>query len=173
MNLCAHGSQDLRLLHVKLCSSWSQRICPHVLARRLRLPAENMAGNHSTSLAEASYFNKNLHVQRTWLKIPATRDTFPGQPRVALCHAMADANGGYAFPAAPRMDDWRRPPVDDGAVQCTHVDAAMAKASCAKLGYFQESPKWRVTWMTDMDDWLVVLKVCLRIIFPLVFGMAD
>eukprot|EP00438_Fugacium_kawagutii_P034338 Skav216693 [mRNA] locus=scaffold91:225288:226114:+ [translate_table: standard] len=28
---------------------------------------------------------------------------------------MADANGGYAFPAAPRMDDWRRPPVDDGA----------------------------------------------------------
>ena len=47
------------------------------------------------------------------------------------------ASGGYAFPAAPTMDEWRRPP-DDGAVQCTHIDAAMAKASCAKLGYFQE-----------------------------------
>jgi len=47
------------------------------------------------------------------------------------------ASGGYAFPAAPTMDEWRRPP-DDGAVQCTHIDAAMAKASCAKLGYFQD-----------------------------------
>ena len=44
------------------------------------------------------------------------------------------------------MDEWRRPP-DDGAVQCTHIDAAMAKASCAKLGYFQEK--------TSKFDWLV------------------
>ena len=43
------------------------------------------------------------------------------------------ASGGYAFPAP----EWRRPP-DDGAVQCTHIDAALAKASCARLGYFQE-----------------------------------
>ena len=56
------------------------------------------------------------------------------------------ASGGYAFPAAPTMDEWRRPP-DDGAVQCTHIDAAMAKASCAKLGYFQEK--------TSKFDWLV------------------
>lgn len=43
------------------------------------------------------------------------------------------ASGGYAFPAP----EWRRPP-DDGAVQCTHIDAALAKASCARLGYFQD-----------------------------------
>lgn len=37
-------------------------------------------------------------------------------------------------------EDWPRPPVpNDDAVQATHVDAAMAKASCAKLGYFKDS----------------------------------
>eukprot|EP00931_Biecheleriopsis_adriatica_P055676 TRINITY_DN32970_c0_g1_i1.p1 TRINITY_DN32970_c0_g1~~TRINITY_DN32970_c0_g1_i1.p1 ORF type:complete len:366 (+),score=71.05 TRINITY_DN32970_c0_g1_i1:47-1144(+) len=41
----------------------------------------------------------------------------------------------------PPSEDWRNttPGSDDGAVQCTHVDAAMAKASCAKLGYFQDN----------------------------------
>ncbi|CAJ1441664.1 unnamed protein product, partial [Effrenium voratum] len=47
-------------------------------------------------------------------------------------------SGGYSIP--PVETAWpSRPPVpDDGAVQCTHIDAAMAKASCAKLGYFQD-----------------------------------
>lgn len=48
-------------------------------------------------------------------------------------------------PIKPRFDDSDlpdksfRPPVPtDDAVQCTHVDAALAKMSCAHLGYFED-----------------------------------
>lgn len=34
--------------------------------------------------------------------------------------------------------EWRPPVPSDDAVQVTHVDAALAKASCARLGYFED-----------------------------------
>lgn len=36
----------------------------------------------------------------------------------------------------PPAEQWRPPVPSDDAVQVTHVDAALAKISCAKLGYF-------------------------------------
>mmetsp|Transcript_18037 Transcript_18037/g.38549 ORF Transcript_18037/g.38549 Transcript_18037/m.38549 type:complete len:363 (-) Transcript_18037:214-1302(-) len=38
----------------------------------------------------------------------------------------------------PPLDSWRSPLASDEAVQVTHVDAALAKVSCAKLGYFED-----------------------------------
>lgn len=38
----------------------------------------------------------------------------------------------------PPPEDWRPPEPTDDAVQCTHVDAALAKLSCAQLGYFED-----------------------------------
>ncbi|CAK9068657.1 unnamed protein product [Durusdinium trenchii] len=42
---------------------------------------------------------------------------------------------GYGS-SVPPVEAFRRPPEE--TVQCTHLDAAMAKASCAKLGYFHD-----------------------------------
>lgn len=38
----------------------------------------------------------------------------------------------------PPSEVWRPPVPSDDAVQCTHVDAALAKISCAQLGYFED-----------------------------------
>lgn len=38
----------------------------------------------------------------------------------------------------PQQEVWRPPVPSDDAVQCTHVDAALAKISCAQLGYFED-----------------------------------
>lgn len=52
---------------------------------------------------------------------------------------MSSGYAGMPMDMQPPREDWRSTPVpDDGAVQTTHVDAAMAKASCAKLGYFED-----------------------------------
>eukprot|EP00439_Symbiodinium_sp_Y106_P044201 s5276_g5.t1 len=49
-------------------------------------------------------------------------------------------SGGYQPPSDTGWPLGRSTPLpDDGAVQCTHIDAAMAKASCGKLGYFQDN----------------------------------
>mmetsp|Transcript_44004 Transcript_44004/g.104132 ORF Transcript_44004/g.104132 Transcript_44004/m.104132 type:complete len:368 (+) Transcript_44004:84-1187(+) len=39
----------------------------------------------------------------------------------------------------PPVDNWRPPVASDEAVQVTHVDAALAKISCAHLGYFKDT----------------------------------
>jgi len=43
------------------------------------------------------------------------------------------------FSMQPPPDGWRSGGPTDDAVQCTHVDAALAKASCAQLGYFDDT----------------------------------
>eukprot|EP00929_Paragymnodinium_shiwhaense_P008190 TRINITY_DN112132_c0_g1_i1.p1 TRINITY_DN112132_c0_g1~~TRINITY_DN112132_c0_g1_i1.p1 ORF type:complete len:371 (+),score=96.65 TRINITY_DN112132_c0_g1_i1:95-1207(+) len=54
------------------------------------------------------------------------------------------AGGGYSSRLLhdmlpPERGDVMRPPVpSDDSVRCTHVDAALAKMSCAKLGYFED-----------------------------------
>mmetsp|Transcript_55136 Transcript_55136/g.118387 ORF Transcript_55136/g.118387 Transcript_55136/m.118387 type:complete len:414 (+) Transcript_55136:73-1314(+) len=48
--------------------------------------------------------------------------------------------GGLGMPSGmmPPQENWRPPEHSDGAVQVTHVDAALAKVSCAQLGYFED-----------------------------------
>jgi len=46
--------------------------------------------------------------------------------------------GGPLGIGMPSFDDCRPPVPSDDAVQCTHIDAALAKICCAKLGYFED-----------------------------------
>eukprot|EP00971_Amphidinium_carterae_P315775 6276767-Amphidinium_carterae.1 len=49
------------------------------------------------------------------------------------------ATGIEGLPPPPPVDTWRPPVASDEAVQVTHVDAALAKISCAQLGYFKDT----------------------------------
>lgn len=60
---------------------------------------------------------------------------------------IAEGRGGYGGGGgvgSPRLssgnvgESWRSPVQTDEAVQQTHMDAALAKASCARLGYFRD-----------------------------------
>lgn len=48
-------------------------------------------------------------------------------------------DAGSPFGMAPPSQGYRPSPPSDEAVQTTHVDAALAKISCAKLGYFEDN----------------------------------